>query len=256
MNKTKIEWAESTWNPVTGCNHDCPYCYARGIASRFGGAGMNIPHILNDPFRKNGKIQPYPFGFVPTFHRYKLNEYASKFGRNIFVCSMADLFGSWVPDDWIEEVFKACQEAPQHNYIFLTKNPGRYIELENEKRLPWAENFWFGTSITGPNEVYTWFSDKKFHWFLSVEPILSDLGEMDPEAPRPEWVIIGAETGRRKEKVVPERNWIENLVNQCRKYDIPVFMKGSLSEIWGKRLIQEFPEGLKNNFRHTEPEGE
>lgn len=238
MNKSKIEWTDSTWNPVTGCNHDCSYCYARRIASRFGGRSLDVPHILNEPFRREGKIQPYPFGFTPTLHRYKLNEYTSKFGRNIFVCSMADLFGSWVPDDWIEEVFAACEEAPQHNYIFLTKNPRRYIDLEKKMILPWKENFWFGTSVTKPSDKYAWFSvygiaGKKFHWFLSLEPLISDLGEMNPDNARPEWVIIGAETGNRKEKVVPERIWIENIVNQCRKYNIPVFMKGSLAEIWG-----------------------
>ena len=248
MKKTKIDWAESTWNPVTGCNHTCLYCYARGIATRFGGAAVNVPHILNEPFVANGKIQPYPFGFTPTFHKYRLNDYENKSGRNIFVCSMADLFGEWVPDDWIESVFQACKKAPQHNYIFLTKNPKRYIELEENRRLPWAENFWFGSSVTTPNDTYTWFTDKKFHWFLSVEPILCDLGEMNPEAARPEWVIIGAETGRRKGKVIPERQWIEKLVEQCQLYNIPVFMKESLAEIWNEPLIQEFPDGLKHDF--------
>ncbi|MFR1061782.1 MAG: DUF5131 family protein [Enterocloster sp.] len=60
---------------------------------------------------------------MPTFHKYRLNEYQNKKSRNIFVCSMADLFGEWVPDEWIEEVFEACDNAPQHNYLFLTKNP-------------------------------------------------------------------------------------------------------------------------------------
>ena len=83
--------------------------------------------------------------------------------------------------------------------------------------------------------------------FVSIEPLLEDL-----ELRRfsrfflcVDWVIIGAETGRRKNKVVPERKWIEDIVNECRKKNIPVFMKSSLSEIWGEPLIQEFPEGLQ-----------
>ena len=245
MEKTKIDWAESTWNPVTGCEHNCPYCYARSIATRFGGKVLDIPHILNEPLSVKGKAQPYQFGFTPTLHRYRMNDYKEKKGRNIFVCSMADLFGWWVDDEWIEEVFNACEEAPQHNYLFLTKNPQRYIVLESERKLPWADNFWFGTSVTRKRDTYTWFTDKKFHWFLSIEPLLEDLEEMDPEGAKPEWIIIGAETGRRKDKVKPKREWIENIVNQCRKYKIPVFMKASLEEIWGKDLLQEYPKELR-----------
>lgn len=245
MEKSKIDWCDSTWNPVTGCLHGCEYCYARGIATRFGGDALGVNHVLNEPFVAKGKAQPYPFGFVPTFHRYRLNDYIGKKGRNIFVCSMADLFGDWVADSWIEEVFKDCEKAPQHNYLFLTKNPQRYIELEKDRRLPWADNFWFGSSVTKMSDRYTWFKEKKYHWFLSIEPILEDLGPMDADVPKPEWIIVGAETGKRKNKVVPERKWIEGLLEECRKYGIPIFMKASLAGIWGEPLIQEFPEELK-----------
>ncbi len=129
--------------------------------------------------------------------------------------------------------------------LFLTKNPKRYIELEKDRRLPWADNFWFGTTVTKPNIQFAWFKDKKFHWFLSIEPILERFGEIEPKDCLPEWVIIGAETGRRKNKVIPEREWIEDIVNECRKADIPVFMKSSLADIWGESLIQEFPMKLE-----------
>ena len=257
MNKTKIDWCDSTWNPVTGCLHGCEYCYARGIAERFGGMKygtskhrMGINHILTAPMchetkSGNAVAAAYPFGFEPTLYKYRLSDYIGKKGRNIFVCSMADLFGKWVPESWIEEVFAAFKRAPQHNYIFLTKNPGRYIELEKDRRLPWADNFWFGSTVTKLEDRYTWFTEKKFHWFLSVEPIMEDLGPMDEDAPKPEWVIVGAETGNRKDKVIPEKSWIESLLEECRKYDIPMFMKSSLADTWGEPLIQEFPEKLK-----------
>lgn len=80
-----------------------------------------------------------------------------------------------------------------------------------------------------------------------MEPILEDLWQLDTVMAKPDWIIVGAETGRRKNKVVPERVWIENLLEECRKYEIPIFMKSSLSEIWGEPLIQEFPDGLKGN---------
>ena len=157
---------------------------------------------------------------------------------------MADLFGAWVPDEWIESVFAACLEAAQHNYIFLTKNPARYIQLAKAGKLPQHNNFWYGSSVTGPHDKYSWF-DEKYHWFLSVEPLLENLGEMSETSLKPEWIIIGAETGRRAGKVVPALEWIESIVNQCRKYKIPVFMKDSLADIWPHDLICEYPEGLR-----------
>lgn len=251
MEKTKIDWCESTWNPITGCLHGCEYCYARTIAHRFDGKvepdikGSDL-RVLDEPLAGDKGRLAYPFGFNPTFHKYRLNDYESKQGRNIFVCSMADLFGAWVPTEWIEEIFEVCKKAPQHNYLFLTKNPERYITLENEKKLPWVNNCWFGTSVTKLSDKYTWFTEKKFHWFISVEPILEDLGEMNPNSAKPEWVIVGAETGNRKNKVIPERAWIEKLVTECEKYNIPIFMKSSLLEIWGEDLIQQYPEKLKH----------
>lgn len=247
MEKTKIEWTDSTWNPVTGCCHKCPYCYARNIARRFSGGGVlkyGARVVLNDPVIVDGKRAAYPYGFKPTFHRYRLKEYRESKGRNIFVCSMADLFGAWVPDCWIQEVFDECLAAPQHNYIFLTKNPARYIQLAKSGKLPRYNNFWYGSSVTGPHDEYSWF-DEKYHWFLSVEPLLENLGEMNETALKPEWIIIGAETGRRAGKVVPAPEWIESIVNQCRKYKIPVFMKDSLADIWPHSLICEYPEELR-----------
>ena len=144
---TKIDWCDTSWNPVTGCYHDCKYCYARRIAERFGGysrdeSDMRVKYISDNgtyelcrPLMRSdgdGKSRQaaYPFGFAPTLHRYRL-ELPKRWTnpRTIFVCSMADLFGEWVPDEWIEEVFKACEAAPWHRYLFLTKNPVRYNRL-------------------------------------------------------------------------------------------------------------------------------
>lgn len=261
MGKTKIDWCQSTWNPISGCLHGCKYCYARNIAERFGtlfkgdilpeDEGLSflpdIPEtfcVLDEPIRDEyGKIEPYPANFYPTFHRYHLNDYIGKKGRNIFVCSMADLFGKWVPDSWIEEVFKACEKAPQHNYLFLTKNPQRYVDLGYSGKLPEKDNMWYGSTVTTPGTGAYWGRDTNTFW--SIEPILEPFGSMGTtynEAPK--WIIIGAETGQRKNKVIPERKWIEDILNECRKADIPVFMKSSLAEIWEEPLIQEFPKVL------------
>jgi protein gp37 len=258
MNKTKIEWCDSTWNPVTGCLNGCEYCYARGMARRFEGEQVldeygNTPQFIDEIMalekivmdkpvykrQKDGKLvkNPYPFGFKPTFHRYRLNEYANKSSRTVFVGSMTDLFGEWVPDEWICDVFKACEAAPQHRYLFLTKNPKRYAF----RYLP-GDNMWYGATITTRDDL--WMGDYmlvRAHRFFSIEPLLEDICSALGTAIRPEWVIIGAETGNRKNKVVPKREWVEAIIEQCRAWDIPVFMKNSLADVWGELLVQQFP---------------
>ncbi|MDR1688319.1 MAG: phage Gp37/Gp68 family protein [Clostridiales bacterium] len=265
MNQTKIEWCDYTWNPVTGCLHNCEYCYARGIARRFGGRSISTGNYLdgNQKFekccketkscreldapmaieRQNGKFQfaPFPYVFDPTFYRYRLEQPAKmKKPQNIFVCDMADLFGEWVPDEWISEVFKACEAAPQHRYLFLTKNPERLVKLRGKHKLPNLNNFWYGTTINNPDNAY--FYDRLSsgrNVFLSAEPLLKPFDFT--ELVLTNWMIIGAETGDRKGKIIPKREWVENIVKSCRERDIPVFMKGSLIDIWGESLIQEFP---------------
>lgn len=261
MKKTKIEWCDSTWNPVTGCFHYCPYCYARAIANRFGGCDdapegktdQNIV-VLNERLKatkKSGKVvnSAYPYGFTPTLHEYRLNDPATKgYGKTIFVCSTADLFGEWVPDDWIMKVFDACKTAMNHRYLFLTKNPARYLELGKKGLLPEDDNFWYGTSVTDPN--MTAFYSFKHHTFLSIEPILAPFGlpeGVSPLSDTADWAIFGVETGNRKNKVVPERWWIERAVEDFRKRGKPVFMKDSMAAIWSKDgvdtsdLLREFP---------------
>lgn len=248
MNKTKIDCCDSTWNPVTGCFHDCEYCYARGIAERFGGKQKyaNIFEEDKPIIGADGKALAYPHSFSPTFLRYRLNDYIAKKGRNIFVCSMADLFGEWVPDSWIEEVFKACEKASQHNYLFLTKNQQRYIELSEKGLLP--SKHWYGYSVTKQSDLWEFHHAEDCtvkNLFVSIEPILEPISPGFCSHCPTDWVIIGAETGRRKDKVVPKREWIERIVMECEYSDIPVFMKSSLIDIWGEPLIQEFPKQLK-----------
>lgn len=266
MEKTKIDWCDSTWNPVTGCQHNCEYCYARNISVRFAGywseekqrhfgANGEIHDIDKEMYRhttgknRNNPVHsisaPYPYGFDPTFHRYRLDAYLNKKGRNIFVCSMADLFGEWVPDSWIAEVFAACEAAPQHNYLFLTKNPKRYEKLLDRYMPP---NMWFGWSQTGPMGAdFSFTTHHSVQTFISIEPLLKPFEEYRIRGIG--WVIIGAETGNRKDKVIPKREWIESIVEQCQADGIPVFMKSSLAEIWGEPLIQEFPKLLIHEFK-------
>ncbi|GAG54613.1 unnamed protein product [marine sediment metagenome] len=215
MNKTKIEWTDYTWNPVTGCKHNCEWCYARKIANRF-------KNLFND--------------FKPTFHEHRLTE---PYGRQykpskIFVVSMGDLFGKWVPASWIHSVIKVAEDNPQHTFQFLTKNSKRYLWFDFPK------NCWIGTTVTGEKtESSSTYPRRKTIQFLSIEPLLGEpyLGRIGAY----DWIIIGAMTGHGSKKHQPKKEWIDKIVEWCGGYNIPIFMKNSLSDIWGRPLIQEFP---------------
>lgn len=279
MDKTKIDWCDSTWNPVTGCFRNCEYCYARRIAERFGtnwlpdenpGTYKCVPSRtktypvteldgMQVRRREDDKIvpAPYPLGFAPTLHRYKLDEPQRwKKPRNIFVCSMADLFGEWVPDEWIDDVIRATQKALQHRYLFLTKNPERYgdwLERFEEGHIPDLdefENCWFGASASNNLEFER--ANRSMAQWISIEPIRERIKtdedqfmQFNPytlgERKRWAWVVIGAETGNSKNKVAPKREWIDDIATACADYGTPVFMKESLRDLMGDDFRQEFP---------------
>jgi len=295
FNKSNIEWCTHTWNPVTGCYHGCPYCYARGKARRFAGhhysAGCNfnayrqastthiIPYddaqYLYEPeLSKNGKVlmaqvrprfamdaplkyltkrnklinAPYPFGFCPTFHRYRLDDPARhKKPATVFVGSMADLFGEWVPDEWIERVFEACAAVPWHAYLFLTKNPERYYKLLESEAREWicGDNIWLGSTVTNTKDTFLPSTPGvNFKTFISIEPLLEQLPPLT--APYPDWLIVGAMTGNGSAKHQPKREWIESICADADRVGIPLFMKESLLPIMGEaEMRQEWPAELR-----------
>ncbi len=255
--KTRIDWADASWNPVTGCKNGCEYCYARGIAQRFGCKIMgdlretNATAYLEEPYvSMDGVKNPYPYEFLPTFHEYRLGiPQTWKTPKNIFVCSMADLFGDWVKDEWIMAVIRACYAAPQHRYLFLTKNPERYSDLIRNDIIKGTEgNFWLGSTLTRHSDraFFTQMAQgqhTRCFTFISIEPILEPFGKCDPNGilAWTDWVIIGAETGNRKHKVVPRKEWIMEIAEECDKYNRRIFMKDSLRELMGDDFRQEFP---------------
>lgn len=195
MNKTKIDWTDYTWNPVTGCLHNCNYCYARKIAMRFTGH------------------------FKPTFHKDRLNDKFPKKPSKIFVCSMADLFGDWVAAYWVHSILKVVRENPQHIFQFLTKNPKRYSEFD------FPDNCWLGITLTGENKKdksidqyvksykelcdcatleYKSGGDYKF---ISIEPLLGSFKYIDIEYA--DLVIVGAMTGSGA--IEPKKEWINSI---------------------------------------------
>jgi protein gp37 len=215
IQKTKIEWADYVWNPITGCLRGCPYCYARKMANRLKG---RYGYPADDPFK-------------PTFHAAKLRDPDNlKKPSKIFVCSMSDLFGEWVPRDWIVQVLDTVEFNPLHTFIFLTKNPKRYSEFDFPK------NAWLGYSTTGPL-YHEWDSRHKQNIkFISVEPMM---GEITNTAylHDTQWIILGAESGNRKGKVKLEDRWIGHALYIADSLKIPVFIKNNTG---GFR--QEYPK--------------
>ena len=253
---TKISTFDSTWNPVSGCYNGCPYCYAAKIAKRFSGFDEESAKY-KEKTNQNKKIYefsspaakttqsgekiaaPYPFGFAPTLHEYHLSDPQQwKHPKNIFVCSMADLFAEWIPTEWILTVFDACRKAPQHKYFFLTKNPARYEELLVNNMLMKDGNFWYGTTLTTPDEIY--FEDPSINAFLSIEPIQADFSP-DTEFVGIKWIITGAETGYRVGKYKAEAEWFDHISECCGRDNIPLFMKDSVAELGVKNFKREIP---------------
>ena len=268
MHKSRIEWCDHTWNPITGCRHNCYYCYARTMTARFSGdIRLNkmakqdyymVPAADNGPdlyvldkamLNETGNPLVYPFGFEPTFHRYRMSVPDKlKMGNNIFVGAMSDMFGSWVRSDWIKEVLDICVTNPTHNYLFLTKNPRRYMEYGVPTGF---DNFWYGTTVTRREEmVRCSYLPKGCKTFVSIEPLLGDLMQEDNHSlvQHINWIILGAETGSRKNKVIPKPDWLRRIVLMADANGIPVFMKDSLIPIVGENgMRREFPEQLQHS---------
>lgn len=219
MKQTKIDWCDCTINPVVGCKNNCPYCYARKMNARF-------KWVEN--FDK------------PEFFPERLKQLACKSPKTVFIDSMSDC--AWWSDYAWELVIEAIRCNPQHRYIFLTKCPAVYARkkalLESVSDL-----VFLGTSITN-NINSTFYFDNKVNCFLSIEPLLkwrSSGGSFSPffSNGRIKQVIIGAETGNRKEKVVPKVDWVRDIVESCDKNGVAVFMKESLRELMGDEFRQD-----------------
>lgn len=256
MNRTKNELADYAWNPVTGCLKDCRYCYAKKNALRFASdwrrnlaerpkvqqVGTNL-FELDAPWETtNNRFLNNPTGFKPTLHRYRLDwPQKVKVGSTIMVCTEGDLFGPWVPEDWILQVFAAAEMAPQHQYIFLTQYPVMYQKLANHEMLPQKENFWYGSTVTVMADS-VW-ANEKYNTFVAMEPLLGPFeGDATKTFQKLKWAVIGAETGRNAGKVIPKAKWIQDILASADAAGTPVFMRSSMEGVVGaENMRQEKP---------------
>jgi len=200
--------------------------------------------------KRNLRDCPQCRAFVPHWHPEELEkpDHWVK-PRRIFVCSMSDPFGVGVPPEVIDNIMRCTFRNPHHSFFLLTKRPDRAVEYFKSRDVFWAlcTNLWIGASITNQPDAFkrigdltgysNWFKSRPPYRFLSIEPLM---GEIYLRLEDIKWVIVGAETGNRKGKIVPERQWIADIVSQCRAQKVPVFLKGSLAKTWGEPLIQEY----------------
>ncbi len=225
MTESKIEWTDSTWNPITGCTKispGCKNCYAERMAKRL--KAMGQPNYEN--------------GFKLTIHPLMLRRPLEwQKPRLIFVNSMSDLFHEEVPFDFILQVFKIMEMAKWHQFQVLTKRSDRLMELSS--KIDWPVNVWMGVSVE--NQDYTYRIDHLRKTgakikFLSIEPLIGPVTEMNLNGI--DWVIVGGESGPRSRPI--EKDWVIDIRNQCLSTGVPFFFKqwGGKNKKKTGRLLQ------------------
>ena len=218
FNKTNdnIDWAKWTWNPITGCLLECDYCYAHDIARRFNKS------------------------FDPEFHNDRLNApqntslpKGDKPGdRRVFLCSMADMWGDWVPRRWIDLVLDVCRKSPNWTFITLTKNPKRYLNFADVM----PDNIWLGATVEKQSRVEN--TEVVFGklrglmdnvLFVSCEPLLEQIEFKDSFSDCINWIVIGGQSRTSKlPEFQPDGEWVKALTNQAWCENVPVYWKPNL----------------------------
>ena len=217
---SKIEWTESTWNPVRGCtrvSEGCRFCYAERIAARFSGKGMAYEGLAI-----NTKTGPkWTHEVRPV--RSLLNEPLKwKKPRRIFVNSMSDLFHEKINLEYIQEVFSVMKEADWHQFQVLTKRASRLLEYS--PKLPWPPNVWMGVSVEDEhvmNRVDDLRKTGAHIKFLSLEPLIGPLPDIVLDGIN--WVIVGGESGPGAREM--KKKWVIDIRDRCLKDGVPFFFK-------------------------------
>jgi protein gp37 len=219
-NTSKIEWTEATWNPVRGCTKispGCKHCYAETFAERFRG-------VPGHPYEQGFDLRLVPDKLLEPLIWTK--------PKMVFVNSMSDLFQEGVPDDYIKVVVEVMMAANWHTYQILTKRADRMRDLLNNELAfsANADHIWWGTSVEdikhGVPRISQLREARVGVRFLSIEPLLENLGELDLNGIH--WVIVGGESGPGARPMREE--WVEDILHQCNESGVPFFFKQ-----WGGR---------------------
>ncbi|MCL2045920.1 MAG: phage Gp37/Gp68 family protein [Oscillospiraceae bacterium] len=210
MKSTKIEWTDKTWNPVTGCtklSKGCANCYAEIMANRLRAMG----------------IKKYENGFYPTIHYDLLDEPLKwKTPHTIFVCSMADLFHDLIPFDFINKVMETISLSQHHRFQILTKRASRMVEFFSSHDIP--KNLWVGVTVESKSELERIDLLRELQAsirFISCEPLLDDLGEID--LTDIDWIIVGGESGAKARPMKPD--WVRTIYTEAEKQGTAFFFK-------------------------------
>lgn len=223
--KSKIEWTESTWNPVTGCtkiSEGCLNCYAERMAYRLQSMGQD----------------KYKNGFKVTEHPENLEEPLKwRKPQIIFVCSMSDLFHKKVSDDYIKQVFRTMNRAHWHTFQVLTKRSKRLVHLAHE--LEWARNIWMGVTVESQKykrRISDLAKTPAHIKYLSIEPMISEIKPISLKGI--DWVIVGGESGPGSRPM--EENWVISIRDKCVKSNVPFFFKqwGGVNKKQTGRLLK------------------
>ena len=217
---SKIEWTESTWNPVRGCtrvSEGCRFCYAERIAARFSGKGMAYEGLA-----KNTKAGPRWTQQVLPVRELLSEPLKWKKPRRIFVNSMSDLFHEKIELSYIQEVFSVMQRANWHQFQVLTKRAEQLLKFNTE--LSWSPNIWMGVSVEDEHvtdRIDALRQTDAHIKFLSLEPLLGALPNLELEGI--DWVIVGGESGPGAREM--KKKWVIEIRERCADAGVAFFFK-------------------------------
>lgn len=233
MKKSKIEWTEETWNPTTGCTKvsaGCKHCYAEVMANRLKAMGA--------PGYENG----FEFSIMPERLEQPLKK---KKSTKYFVNSMSDLFHENMPIEFLNKIMGVIDLTPQHIYQILTKREDAMFDYFRNRNIP--ENIWLGVSVEdkkhGVPRIDKLRNINATIKFLSVEPLLEDIGEIDLTGIH--WVIVGGESGAKARPM--KKEWALNIKRQCEEQNVAFFFKQ-----WGTWGSDGVKRSKKTNGRILE----
>ena len=235
MDKTRISWADASWNPVTGCSEvspGCDRCYAKAIAERYRGTPA------------------YPQGFDVTLRPHKLDQPVRwERPRRIFVNSMSDLFHREIPDDYLRDIWDTMLKADQHIYLILTKRAHRMAHKVKTLGLDLAAHIWLGVSAENQkfadNRIPPLLSIGSATPWVSAEPLIGPI-DMTAYLPAVKWCVVGGESGPGRRHM--EYDWARSLRDQCGAAGVAFHLKQGNDTRPGRdnvldgRKHEEFPD--------------